>query len=303
MRRTNITGNPGMYASLAGQARCMAAYDAALARWPVPYEQLDLPTRFGSTHIIASGPKDAPALLLLHGRWATASMWCSVMTELSRGRRVYAVDQIDDVGKSVPTRLPAERGDYAAWLADVLDGLALAQADILGLSYGGFLGLNLALAAAERVGLLILLCPGVPCFGPPTLRWAIHGLPMTLFPNRATAGWLVRGLSVRGYNPDDPEVEQLVAGGLNMRSRIPFRPAFDDAEFGQLTMPVLLLIGEQDALYDARSALRRARQLIPQLETEIIPNAGHMLNTDQPGAVIQRVTQFLDAHHAAQPWR
>jgi hypothetical protein len=74
MSGTDTKGNPSVYASLKGQARCMAAYDAALARWPVPYEQLDLPTRFGSTHIIASGPKDAPALLLLHGRWATATI-------------------------------------------------------------------------------------------------------------------------------------------------------------------------------------------------------------------------------------
>ena len=37
------------------QAKYMAAYDAVLAIWPVPYESFDVPTRFGKTHIIASG--------------------------------------------------------------------------------------------------------------------------------------------------------------------------------------------------------------------------------------------------------
>ena len=52
-----MTDNPLIYKSSEGKAKCMAVYDAALAHWPVPYEQLDLPTRFGSTHVIASGPK------------------------------------------------------------------------------------------------------------------------------------------------------------------------------------------------------------------------------------------------------
>ncbi len=41
------------------RARYMAAYDAALAEWPVPCTEFDVPTRFGSTHVIASGPPHA----------------------------------------------------------------------------------------------------------------------------------------------------------------------------------------------------------------------------------------------------
>jgi hypothetical protein len=56
-----------------GEARFYAAYDAALKRWPVPYEEMDIPTRFGTTHVVASGPKDASPLVLLHGYWATST--------------------------------------------------------------------------------------------------------------------------------------------------------------------------------------------------------------------------------------
>jgi len=276
----------------------MAVYEAALAQWPVPYEQLDLSTRFGSTHLIASGPKDGPPLVLLHGQWASATTWSSAIAELSHDQRAYALDQIDDVGKSVPTCIPASRSDYAAWLVDVFDRLGLQQADIIGLSYGGFLAVNFALAAPDRVKRLILLCPGVPSFGAPTLRWAIHGLPMILFPSRLTAKWLVRGLSVKGYHSNDLEAEQLVVGVQHVRSRIPFRPVFSDGELGNLKMPVLLLIGDREAMYDAQSAVDRARQLIPHIEAEIIPNAGHMLSTDQPEVVIGRAMRFLHGHGA-----
>jgi pimeloyl-ACP methyl ester carboxylesterase len=288
-----MTQNTLIYKSTTGQSKCLAAYDAALAHWPVPYEQLDVPTRFGSTHVIAGGPRDAPPLVLLHGNWATATMWSSAIADLSREYRTYAIDQIDDVGKSSPTRIPASRSDYAEWLLDVFDQLKLQQADIIGLSYGGFLAVNFALHAPDRVKRLVLLCPGVPNFGRPTRKYAVHGMPLILFPSRLTGKWLIQGLSVNGYRPADLEAEQLIISAMHLRSRIPFRPVFGDDELGNLRLPVLLLIGDREVLYDARSAAERARQLIPHIEAEIIRNAGHMLNTDQPEAVIDRIARFL----------
>lgn len=288
-----MTTNPFIYKSPEGKAKCLAVYDAALARWPVPYEQLDVSTRFGSTHVIVSGPQGAPPLVLLHGNWATATMWSSAIADLSREHRTYAIDQIDDVGKSIPTSIPASRSDYAAWLLDVFDQLGLQQADVMGLSYGGFLAVNFALAAPDRVKRLILLCPGVPNFGPPTRKYAIHGMPLILFPTRLTGKWLIKGLSVKGYDPNDREAEQLIVGAMNLRSRIPFRPVFSDDEFASLKVPVLLLIGDHEVLYDAKSAVDRAQQLIPHIEAGIIVNAGHMLSTDQPEEVSERVLEFL----------
>jgi len=288
-----MTTDPSIYKSPGGKARCMAVYDTVLAHWPVPYEQIDVPTRFGSTHIIASGPKDAPPLVLLHGNWATATMWSSAIPDLGRDHRVYAIDQIDDVGKSNPTHIPASRIDYADWLLDVFDQLGLEQADIVGLSYGGSLAANFAMSASNRVKRLVLLCPGIPSFGPPTGKYAIHGMPIIFFPSRLTDKWLIQGLSIKGYRSDDLESEQLIVSAMNLRSRIPFRPVFTDDEFSQLKMPVLLLIGDKEILYDARSAVNHARQLIPHIEAEIISNAGHMLNTDQPEIVNERVLKFL----------
>ncbi len=177
-----------IYTSPESQARCLAVYEAALAQWPVPYEQLDLPTRFGNTHIITCGDPASSPLVLLHGQWASAVMWSNLAGQLSRDFRLIALDQIDDAGKSRPTRLPAGRPDYVEWLLEVFDGLGLVQPGLAGLSYGGFLALNFALAAPERVRRLALLCPGVPSLGPPTGKWALHGLPLMLAPSRWAAG-------------------------------------------------------------------------------------------------------------------
>lgn len=117
---------------------------------------------------------------------------------------------------------------------------------------------------------------------------------MTIFPVRATARWLVECMSVNGYQPNNREMEQVIAGAISVRSRIPFRPVFAEHEFRGLTLPVLLLVGEKEAMYDLRSAIHEARRLIPGVEAEIIRGAGHMISTDQPDEVTARVRKFLN---------
>jgi pimeloyl-ACP methyl ester carboxylesterase len=288
-----MTHTPSIYTSLRAQTACMSVYERALAAWPVPHEELDVPTRLGITRVIASGRDDAPPLVLLHGQWATATMWSSIIEQLSAGSRVYAVDQVDDVGKSVPSRMPSSRADYADWLLDVFDGLVVCEADVAGLSHGGFLATNLAMKSPGRVRRLVLLCPGVPSFGPPTVRWAIHGMPITLMPTHLNGKWLVKGMTVRGYRADDLEAEQLITSAVSVRKRTPTRPSFDAGEFASLTMPVLFLVGDHEAMYDAQRAMERVRELIPHAETTIVPDAGHMLTSDQPEVVAGHIVRFL----------
>ena len=288
-----------VYKDAEAEAQCNAVYEAALSAWPVPYTEVRIPTAFGETHVVVSGADDGPPLILLHGQWSTATMWSRVIPVLARTRRAYAIDQIDDVGKSRPSRCPSGRREYGQWLAQVFDQLKIPQADLVGLSYGGFLGLNFALHAPDRVKSLVLLSPGIPTLGRPTLSWAIHGMPLTIFPVRATAKWLVRGMSVHGYQSGNREMEQIIVSATSVRSRIPFRPAFSEDEFHNLSLPVLLLIGEKEAMYEPHVAVNRARSLIPGIQAELIPGAGHMLTTDQPERVAARIQQFLNRPLAA----
>ena len=53
-----------------------AACDAVLARCPLPLESRVVDTRYGQTHILASGAPDAPPLFVFHGWIGNASgMW------------------------------------------------------------------------------------------------------------------------------------------------------------------------------------------------------------------------------------
>lgn len=289
----NMLDHYPIYKTPAGEIKSKDAYDAVLKTWPVPYEELDVNTRFGLTHLIVCGPGNGRPLLLLHGQEASATMWFDNIQSLSRDFSVYAVDTIGDIGKSRLTLAPKNRADYAAWLLDVLNLLKLERVDLVGMSYGGFLALNFALANPNKVGRIALLAPGIPNFGPPTLRWASFGLPMLMTPSRFTVKRFLNGASQKGYLVQDLVQEQMMVAVPQLRNRNFMRPEFSDEELGKINFPCLLLIGDHEIMYDPVKALERARQLIPNLETAKIANAGHSVNSDQPEIVDEHILKFL----------
>jgi pimeloyl-ACP methyl ester carboxylesterase len=87
----------------------------------------------------------------------------------------------------------------------------------------------------------------------------------------------------------------MVAGAREFRPRFGIVPRFSDDELRHITMPVLLVGGEQDALRDVRAIARRMAGLLPRLEVELIPNAGHALP-----ASAGRVLPFLSEADAVE---
>lgn len=78
-----------------GAAAVHERYAAFLRRWPGGAEELRLATRHGETFVVASGPKAAPPLILLHGSASTSAMW---MERLSRNVPHAKISFLPDAG-------------------------------------------------------------------------------------------------------------------------------------------------------------------------------------------------------------
>lgn len=284
-----------VFKSAKGEAEFMAAYDAVLARWPIPYESISVPTRFGSTHVIVGGPEDGKPLVLLHAMATSSTVWVRNIAALSRAYRTYLVDIVGDANKSVYSRPLASRADSLEWLRDVLDGLHIEEANLGGISYGGWIALSFALGAPDRVKSLVLLSPAAS-LAKFRLSFFVHFLGPLLFPSRASVDSTFRWLSAKGEVVDEDLAGQMY---LAVKSfRFPqggtYPTVFSDEELKKVEQPTLLLLGDHEVIYNPYYALKRAKLLFPNLTAEIIPDAGHLLNMEQPEMVNQRILDFLD---------
>ncbi len=284
-----------------GQARYLAAYEAALRDWPVPCEALDIETQLGATRVIASGPKDAPPVILLPSFAATALVWRPNIAALSQARRCYAVDVIGQPGHSLARRRLEGPDDYAPWLAELLDGLGVGRAAFVGCSFGGFLAARQALWAPERVERVAMIGP-VGVFA--AMPWALalwmrtarlrRRLRRLLGDRRAPSA---RSLHARAapQHPEDDGWRKLM--GVTMAESpevsVTQAPVFTPAELGRIKAPMLLLIGEYEQLYEPQATLVRARRLKPGIEAEIIAGADHIAAMAQPDQVNARLLAFL----------
>ena len=126
---------------------------------PVP---LELPGR-GRTVVTDVGPRDAPALVLLHSVACTGLLtWYPALTRLARHHRVVVFDQRwhGQGFRSPEFRLADCAGDVTA----VADALGVGEFAIAGYSMGGLVGQLVARAEPERVTGLVL-CSTASNFG------------------------------------------------------------------------------------------------------------------------------------------
>jgi len=263
-----------IYKSAAGEKAVLALYDRVLADyWPVPYQALHLPTRHGDTFVIACGPEPAPALVLLHGAAGNSATWAADVAAYSRRHRVYALDLPGEPGKSTPHRPAWDSPAFAEWLEDVLGGLRLEKAALLGVSQGGWTALKFATYQPERVEKLVLLCPGGVV--PDRTSFYIRFLPLLLL-----GRWGARRANrlLFGDQPLPAEADEyLTLMMTHFKPRTGVLPLFPDQELRRLTMPVLVLGGTRDVVRDTRKIAARMQMLLPHVTAVIIPGAGHVL--------------------------
>jgi len=268
----------------------------------------------GGRRIHAIEVGDGTPLVLLHGSGPTALQFLPLLERLP-GVRAIAVDR-PGFGLSDPIEPPSE--DYREAAVEsvnlILDGLGLTETALLGNSAGGTSALWYALAHPERVTRLILLGapPLLPRTGvpPPMLAVATPsaGPPPEMPPPSTEA--VIQSMSVFGEGDTiaryPEQLEAMVAAGYDqllavvrlaeLRALIAptgWQPALAmrPDELHALTVPTLLIWGEQDPLGDADVAATVAAT-IPHAQLELLP-AGHAPWLGHPDRVADMVRDFV----------
>lgn len=261
------------FKSQEGKAAVLKFYDSLLEEWPLSNERFYVETRFGSTFIIATGEKDAPPLILLHGSGFNSIMWLGDTREYSRNYRVYAVDIPGEPGRSNENQLPFKGSAFAEWLLDVFKALKLEKASLIGISLGAWLSTKFSVSYPEKVDKLVLLCPAG--IGRQKTSFLFKAMIYMLFGEK---GMDKLYKQING-NQSLPEValqyQKLIGKNFNFRREV--IPLFSDLELKQLAMPVILFVGEKDIMLHSVATANRLRKLLPHAKINVLPGAGHTL--------------------------
>ena len=266
------------------------AYAEALKLWPVPYDEFYISTRFGDTHIVASGSRGAPPLMLFHPAGCGAPIWCRNAGPLSQHYRVFAVDVMGEVNKSIPSRKIESRQGLADWVEDLFTGLNIDRACLVGNSFGGFLTLNTVLLQPDRVQKAVLISPAAT-FAQMWPWWVYffpaYGTGWKPLLRRAYA-WIWQGFPV---DESIARLRQISSLGGVPRHIPP--SIFTDEELRQIQTPILLLIGDHEVIYQPSQVIQRATRLVPNLKAEIVPHANHNAQYTAPDFVNGKTLEFL----------
>jgi pimeloyl-ACP methyl ester carboxylesterase len=251
-----------------------------------------------------TGPRDAPALILLHGFASSLETWQAWADRLSAKFRVIRLD-LPGFGLTGPD----PSGDYTdarsvALILGLMDRLGLHDAVLIGNSLGGKLAWMFAAAHPERVTKLVLISPdgfASPGFAygkKPDVPLMVRALPyvlpepmlrMSLEPAYADPKHLTPAVVTR-YR------DMMLAPGdrAAMIARMQQVMLADPVPILQkIQTPTLLLWGEQDAMIPFSNAADYQRAM-PHVTLVRLPKLGHVPFEEAPADSLVPVERFLE---------
>lgn len=260
------------YKSEQGKTEVIAYYNLLLEKLTTPYEQLDLKTSFGNTHILIAGNPDAPPLVLLHGSSMNSSMWIGDMMKYCNHFRVYAPDLPGEPGQSDENQLPFTTHDYDNWLLETLTALDIKQSTLIGASLGAWLAAKFAISHPEIVNNLVLLCPAG--IGTQNKSFLFTALFYIMLGDKGI-NKLIEKINGGPIPQVIVDYQKILIKHFNSRKE-PI-PIFTDEELQRLTMPISLYVGSKDIILRSKETADRMKRLLPHTNINILPEAGHSI--------------------------
>ncbi|MCK8681432.1 alpha/beta fold hydrolase [Streptomyces lichenis] len=248
------------------------------------------------------GRPDAPTVVFGHGLLFGGWMFRPQTASLSAEYRCVTLDWRGQ-GDSPPAAGGYDMDTLTADVRALLDALGTGPVHFVGLSMGGFVGMRLAARHPKRLRSLSLLATTADGLTPARARRfrqlaLVHRL-VGIGPVRGRAAAMAFGASFLGSPESGP-----VLAEWERRLRRSDRAGIADAvrgvaghppiaaELGRVTVPTLVLVGEEDTSTPPPVAARIAAR-IPGARLERIPRAGHTLTLERPEAVTSALRAFL----------
>ncbi|PKP95297.1 MAG: alpha/beta hydrolase [Alphaproteobacteria bacterium HGW-Alphaproteobacteria-14] len=273
-----------------------------------------------TVHLRDEGPKDAPAIVLLHGSNADLHTWEPWVTALKSQYRVIRFDQVGHGLTGPDPKHDYSRANYVADVLAVADNLGLERFILGGNSMGGKHALAFASAHPQRVaGLVLVDASGGPMpqdkatsknSGGGNIGFAIARMPginllvEQITPRSLIAQSLEQTVTVKSI-VTEPMIDrywELLRYPGNRRATLTRfsqpHESLTEAEIAAVTAPTLILWGEDDRLIPVAAGQWLAR-VMPNAQITIYPDIGHLPQEEAPAATLGDLLPWLAEHASA----
>ena len=243
-------------------------------------------------------------MILLHAGVADGRFWDEQFTVFAQQYRVIRFD-LRGFGRSkMPKGQFSNHGDVAA----LLDFLQVDKAIVVGISFGGKITIDFALAYPQRVTALVLGAPSVGGTKPSeriTQVWTDEEAAIER-EDWDTAVEINLLTWVDGIHRQPDEVDPAVRQKVGQMQREIFQMDIpDDVEeielepeangrLAEIAVPALVLVGALDLPEKVAQATWLASE-IANAQHAVIPDVAHMLNMEAPDQFNQLVLEFLQS--------
>jgi pimeloyl-ACP methyl ester carboxylesterase len=273
---------------------------------------VSLPGRFVDTtcgRVFVHRAGRGEPLVIIHGFFCSHWYFRRVLDRLAEKHDVIALD-LPGFGESdrpAPDKFNYDLPAFTGIVAEVMDALGVARADVLGHSMGGGVALTLAARRPERVGRLVLCCATVyplplPVEGKLLLQPVVGPLLYKHAFRKADIKRLMIRDEVRDPRFADDEFIDYYWARFN-------RPGGRDATYaciltlagldpssadpGRVTAPTLILWADEDRVVPLAHG-KRLQRAIAGAELRVVPASGHMPFIERPEEFLRQLEPFLD---------
>ena len=270
-----------------------------LGVWP-DFEQRHVSGAAGVLSVRIAGPATAPAVLMNHSILTSSAIWRRQATLLvTRGFRVICLDTRGH-GSSPGSPAPYAMDDLVGDNVVVLDTLGIGRAHFVGVSQGGMTGFGLGARHPERLESLCVVAARADAPAPFAAAWDERIALVLAQGVRALAQPTAERWFGQPFLDSNPLVARTLLACIGQTTAEGFVgcaraiQALDYlGELHRIDVRTSLLIGSRDEAL--LQPMREIAPLMPNATFEIIADAGHLPQLDQPDAVDAALLRHLAA--------
>jgi pimeloyl-ACP methyl ester carboxylesterase len=268
-------------------------------------------TSGGTLQVLEQGDPQGTPIVLLHCATCSMDWWDNLAPLLEQDHRVIRIDLLGMGGSDKPGSGYGIE-DQASAVAEALAKLHVVGATVVGHSLGGSVAVALA-EQSPQLATRIVIVDQSPEDG---FEHESLGEHLSMWPVIGQA--IARLVQIAPDSTIRDEYDQAFAPGYNISSGFdnPDQPVDDlrtmtytalkdtvdaeqdfvdesplDERLKALHVPVLVIFGAEDQIYDPQAAIARYQQ-VPGAQTHLIPGAGHSPNVEKPDLVAPLILAF-----------